>query len=24
MSGFEFGHIGKTCDPSEPGVFLQW
>lgn len=23
MSGFEFGHIGKTCDPSEPGVFLQ-
>jgi hypothetical protein len=20
MSGFEFGQIGKTCDPSEPAV----
>jgi hypothetical protein len=20
MSGFDFGEIGKTCEPSEPGV----
>jgi len=20
MSGFDFGQIGKTCEPSEPGV----
>jgi hypothetical protein len=20
MSGFDFGPIGKTCEPSEPGV----